>query len=182
MKKQVLLAIAALALSGAASAQTYGVISVGSSKHNLDCAGATTCDKTGTAFKLLGGYKFNPNFAVEGGYMNFGKSRAADAGDSLSLKVDGFGIGGAFHQDFATNWNFVARLGLAQIKTKASATLGGVGGSDSDSSAQLYGGLGLGYKLTKQMSIDAAWDFSKAEFAGEKGNVNAYSVGLTFAF
>jgi OmpA-OmpF porin, OOP family len=182
MKKQVLLAAAALALSGAAAAQTYGVISVGTSKHNIDCAGAATCDESGNAFKLLGGYKFNPNFAVEAGYMNFGKSRAADPGVSLDLTVDGFGIGGAFHQDFATNWNFVARLGLAQMKTKANATLGGSSGSDSESNAQLYGGLGIGYKLTKQLSVGASWDFSKAEIAGEKGNVNAYSLGLTFDF
>jgi OOP family OmpA-OmpF porin len=182
MKKQVLLAIAALALSGAAAAQTYGVISVGSSKHDIDCAGAATCDESGNAFKLLGGYKFSPNFAIEGGYMSYGKSKAADPGISLDLTVTGFGIGGAFHQDFATNWNFVARLGLAQMKTKARATLGASSGSDSDTSAQLYGGLGVGYKLTKQLSVGAAWDFSRAEFAGEKSDINAYSIALTFDF
>jgi OOP family OmpA-OmpF porin len=182
MMKQVLLAAAALAVSGAAAAQTYGVISVGTSKQDLGCSGAATCDESGNAFKLLGGYKFNPNFALEGGYMSFGKSRAADPGVSLDLTVNGFGIGGAFHQDFATNWNFVARLGLAQMKTKAKATVSGASGTDSDSSAQLYGGLGVGYKLTKQLSVGAAWDFSKAEFAGEKADVNAYSIGLTFDF
>jgi OmpA-OmpF porin, OOP family len=178
MKKQVLLAAAALALSGAAAAQTYGVISVGSSKHSVDCE-ASNCDKSGTAFKLLGGYKFNPNLALEAGYMSFGKSKDTFEGLDAELSVNGFGIGGAFHQDFATHWNFVARLGLAQMKTKGS--LEGFG-SISDSTAQLYGGLGVGYKLTKQMSIDAAWDFSKGELEGEKGNVNAYSIGLTFAF
>ena len=112
--------------------------------------------------------------------MNFGKSKVADAGDSLNLKVDSFGIGGAFHHDFATNWNFVARLGLAQVKAKASATIGGLSGSDSDSSAQLYAGLGIGYKLSKQLSIGGAWDFTKADFFGAKGDVSALSVGLTF--
>jgi OmpA-OmpF porin, OOP family len=182
MKKQVLLAAAALALSSAASAQVYGVVSVGSSKIKIDCAGAATCDESGTAFKLLGGYKFTPNFAIEGGYMSFGKAKAADPGISADFTVNGFGIAGAFHQDFATNWDFVARLGLAQMKTKVNATLGSATGSDSDSSAQLYGGLGINYKLTKQLSVGAAWDFSKAEFSGEKANVNAYSLGLTFGF
>jgi OOP family OmpA-OmpF porin len=182
MNKQVLLAVAALALSGAAAAQTYGVISAGIGSHDLDCGGATTCDESGTAFKLLGGYKLTPNFALEGGYMSYGKSKAADPGISLDLTVDGFGIGGAFHQDFGTNWDFVARLGVAQMKTKARATLGGFGGSDSETEAQLYGGLGFGYKLSKQLSLGFAWDFSKGEIAGEKVDVNAYSLGLTFSF
>lgn len=182
MKKQVLLAAAALVVSAGASAQTYAVIAAGTSKIDLDCAGAATCDDSGSAFKLLGGYKFTPNFALEGGYMSFGKAKAADPGVSLQLEVDGFGIGGAFHQDFATHWYFVARLGLAQIKTKASATAGGSSGSDNESKAQLYGGLGVGYKLTKQLSVGGAWDFTKAEIVGEKANVNAYTVGLTFDF
>jgi opacity protein-like surface antigen len=182
MKKQVLLAVAALALSGAAAAQTYAVVAAGTSKHDLDCAGAATCDDSGTAVKLLGGYKFNPNFAIEGGYMSFGKSKAADPGLSLNLEVDGFGIGGAFHQDFATNWNFVARLGVARMKTKARATAANLTGSDSDSSTQLYGGLGLGYKLTKQLSVGVAYDFTKAEISGEKADVSAFTLGLTFDF
>jgi opacity protein-like surface antigen len=184
MKKQVVLALAALALSGAAAAQTYGVISVGGSDHDLGCGGATVCDESGTAFKLLGGYRFAPNLAFEGGYMSYGKSKARDdvLGIGLDTTVNGFGIGAAFHHDFTPTWNFVARLGLAQMKAKLKATSGGLTGSDSDSSAQLYGGLGVGYKLNKQMSIDAAWDFSRAEYSGEKLDVNAYSIGLTFAF
>jgi OmpA-OmpF porin, OOP family len=186
MKKQVLLAAAALAVSGAAAAQTYGVVSIGSSKHDLGCdsTNSTSCDESGSAFKLLGGYRLAPNFAIEGGYMSFGKSKARDANldFGLDVKIDGFGIGGAFHHDLTPNWNFVARLGLAQMKSKATATVSGLSATDSDSSAQLYGGLGIGYKLTKQMSIDGAWDFGRAKTGGEKLDVNAYSIGLTFAF
>jgi OOP family OmpA-OmpF porin len=182
MKKQVLLAAAALAFSAAASAQTYGVISVGAAKQDIDCGGAAVCDESGTAFKLLGGYKFLPNLALEGGYMSFGKAKASDPGLAADFTVNGFGIGAAFHQDFATNWNFVARLGLAQMKTKVKATDGVSSASDSDTKAQLYGGLGVGYKLNKQTSIDAAWDFSQAKITGFKYDVNAFSVGLTFGF
>jgi hypothetical protein len=40
----------------------------------------------------------------------------------------------------------------------------------------------VGYKLTKQMSLDAAMDFSKGDLDGSKDNVAAFSVGLTFGF
>ena len=188
MKKRVLLAGAALALSGAVSAQTYATISFGSSSIKVDCAGAQTCDKSDTAFKLLGGYKFTPNVAVEAGYMSFGKAKIRDSGDSLDVGVTGFGVGVAFHQDLSANWNFVGRLGLAQMKTKLDASIAGLGSaSDSDSNAQLYGGLGVGYKINKQVSIDGAWDFTKGKYNKNgadpgSGNVNALSVGLTFAF
>jgi OmpA-OmpF porin, OOP family len=187
MKKQVLLAVAALALSGAASAQVYGVVSVGVSKLEVDCDGAAVCDKSDTAFKLLGGYKFTPIFAVEAGYMSFGKATLRDSGASVDVGVTGFGVGAAFHQDFAANWNFVARLGVAQVKTKLDLNAPGISASNKDSNAQLYGGLGVGYKLSKQMSLDAAWDFSKGKYNKDgldlgSGNVNAFSLGLTFGF
>lgn len=187
MKKQVLLAIAALALSGAASAQVYGVVSAGVSKLTVDCGGAAVCDKSDTAFKVLGGYKFTPNVAMEAGYMSFGKATLRDSGASADIGVTGFGVGAALHQDFAADWNFVARLGLAQVKTKLDVAAPGFSGGDSDSYAQLYGGLGLGYKLSKQVSIDAAWDFSKGKYNKDgldlgTGSVNAFSLGLTFGF
>jgi OOP family OmpA-OmpF porin len=184
MKKPLLVAAAALALAGTASAQNYVSVSAGSSDHDLGCGGATVCDESGTAFKVLGGFRIAPNFALEGGYMSYGKSKARDSGLGISLDttVDGFGIGGAFLHDFTPQWNFVARLGVAQMKAKAKATVGGASGSDSDSSAQLYAGLGVGYRLSKQMSLDAAWDTSRAKIAGETLDASAFSLGLTFAF
>lgn len=182
MKKHLLLAAAALALSGAASAQNYAVVGVGTSSHDLGCAGAATCDESGSAFKFVFGHKYTPNLAMEASYMSFGKSRAADAGLSLDSKVDGFGIGGAYHLDFAPQWNFVARLGLAQMKFKATASDGVTTASDSDSSAQLYGGLGVGYRFTKQLSVGANYDFTKAKLAGQKMDVDAWSLALTFDF
>jgi OmpA-OmpF porin, OOP family len=175
-----LLAAAALALSGAAAAQGYAVVSAGSSKVDLECGGTgLSCDESGTAFKLLGGYKFTPNFALEGGYVSFGEGTVSDGTTTIKLKTDAFVIGGALHADFSQSWNFVARLGLAQVKTKLSAT--GLG-SDSESGAQAYAGFGIGYRLTKQLSLDAALDFTKVEVGGAKDDVRALSLGLTYAF
>lgn len=178
MKKQVLLALAALAVSGAAAAQGYGVVSVGSSRLDDDCAGTTSCDKNGTAFKLLGGYKFAPNFAAEGGYFDFGKATFSVGSAKGSIKTNAFGGGVAFHTDFAPSWAFVARLGLASVKSKAD--LAGV--SVSESNAQLYAGLGLGYKLNKSTSVDGTWETTTSEIQGGKSNVHAFSIGLTFGF
>ena len=186
INKQTLFGLALVAASAAASAQGYGSISIGTSRLEADCAGATTCDKSGNALKLLGGYKFAPNLAWEVGYFDYGKARAADSGVSGEIKTNAFGGGVAYHQDLSNDWNFVASLGLAQVKTKVSGTVRGVSASDSDNSTQPYLGLGVGYKLNKTMSVDGAWDFTRSQYdkngATFKGNVNAFSLGLSFGF
>src|SRR3989304_5933084 len=64
----------------------YGGISVGQSKAKIDDARITSGllgrgfartsisdDDRDTGYKLFGGYKFNKNFALEGGYFDLGK-------------------------------------------------------------------------------------------------------------
>lgn len=186
-KIQTALGAVLLVTSAAVSAQVYGVISAGTSRISLDCTGAAACDKTGNSFKLLGGYKFSPNLAAELGYFDFGKAKASDSVLAGSVKTTAFGGGVAFHQDLTPAWRFVGRLGIAQVKTKIDATLVGVGSaSDSDNNVQPYFGVGVGYKLNKDMSVDLAWDATKSKYskngASTSGNVNAYSIGLTFGF
>ncbi len=186
MKKQMLAALAVLAFSAAASAQMYGSVSAGVSKQNIDCTGATTCDDKGSAFKVLGGYKFMPNLAAELGYFDYGKVKGADSGATLEAKTNAWGAGVAYHMDFTPSWTGVARLGAARVKTKLTATLGSLSGSDSDTNTALYGGLGVGYRISPTVSIDGAWDFTKSKYnkngVDESWNVNALSVGVTFGF
>jgi len=186
MKKHALAALATLVFSAAASAQVYGVVSAGVSKHDVDCAGTTSCDDSGTAYKIMGGYKFTPNLAAEVGYLDFGKSKATVGPAALDIKVSGFGAGVALHGDFSPTWTGVARLGLAQVKTKLSASLQGVSASDSDDNTNLYGGLGVGYRVSKSVTVDAAWDFTRGKYEknglDESANVNAFSLGMTFSF
>lgn len=187
MKTQLLTAIAALTLSTAASAQFYGVASAGLTRLDVDCTGTSSCDKSDTGIKLLGGYKFMPNLAAEIGYFDYGKSKAAAPGITGDIKNSAFGGGVAYHLDVAPNWVGVGRLGLAQVKTKISGTVAGLGSaSDSDTNTALYGGLGVGYKLNRNLSIDGAWDFSKSKYdkngASTSGNINMFSAGVTYAF
>jgi OmpA-OmpF porin, OOP family len=187
MKKQFFVLIGALTLSMAASAQQmYGTAGFGQSNTNIDCEGVPTCDRSGTAFKLMGGYKFAPNMAAELGYMSFGKAKASDAVSSVSISNSGFGGGVAFTGDLSPNWTATARVGLLMMKTKLSASSGGASGSVSDDNAQLYAGLGVGYKVAKDVSIDGYIDLSNGKYDKDgfslKGNVRAIGVGVTFGF
>lgn len=180
-------AVAALVLCTSASAQGYVTLSGGPSKLDADCTGVTRCDNSGTGFKLLGGYKLNGGLAVEGGFFNFGKATASDNinGSTINatFKSSGFGIGGAFHGDLGKDWTMSLRLGMAQMKSKVDASVSGFGTvSESESKAALYGGLGLGYRMGKNATLDVAYDFSRAQFGDEKANVSMIGVGVTFTF
>src|SRR5688572_5974462 len=45
-----------------------------------------SCDDTATAWKVFGGYRFNSNFALEGGYGDVGKFVASDPGGTASIE------------------------------------------------------------------------------------------------
>lgn len=188
MKKTLLsiLAVSALALSSAAGAQGHLGVGVGATHLSADCEGTSSCDNKGTGFKLLGGYKFSPNLAGEVIYYDFGKAKASipDFGGTINaeIKTSGIGAGIAFGGPLATDWTGVARLGIASLKTKITASLGGQAGSDSETTTQAYFGLGVGYALSKNAAIDLSCDFSKAKYAGESANVRMIGIGFTYGF
>src|SRR4051812_44677191 len=65
MKKILLTALIAMAGSVGAHAEgIYVGVAAGGTNLDLDCAGAPSCDKSDTGFKLFGGYKLTENIAV----------------------------------------------------------------------------------------------------------------------
>jgi len=187
MKRTALtIAAVALMLSSGAFAQGYIGAAGGSAKISADCAGTSTCDTTSTGWKAFGGYKFGPNWGAEVNYFDFGKATATLVGTggtlSAELKGTGLGAGVAFFGQFSPSWTGVARLGIASTKAKISGSLSGVSATDSETSTNAYLGLGLGYLMSKNLSIDGAVDFSRIKYTGEKADVRLVSIGLTYSF
>jgi OOP family OmpA-OmpF porin len=179
-------AAAALLLSSGAFAQGYAGIGAGTTKLSFDCAGLTTCDTSSTGWKLFGGYKFSPNWGAELNYFDFGKAKGTldtVAGIlSADVKATGLGAGVAFFGDFSPDWRGVARLGVASMKAVANGNLGGTAATDSETSTNAYYGLGVSYLISKNLSIDGAWDVSKVKQGGESATVRLLSIGLTYGF
>ncbi|AKJ32111.1 porin family protein [Caldimonas brevitalea] len=184
MKKLVLAALGVIA-STAASAEGYAGLQFGTSRANESCEGTLSCDKSSSTYKLFGGYKFTPQLAAEASYTQYGKVTASvDVPPvvDLSMKASGFGFGLALHGDLAPSWTAVARFGLAFNKMKVNATVYDESGSDSDNTTTAYVGFGVGYKLTKALHLNATWDVSNAEYAGESLRFNLFSLGVSYGF
>jgi hypothetical protein len=185
MLKSIVMGAAALAMAQAASAQQfYGLGSIGISEFtggDADnvCRSVQECDRTGNAFKLIGGYMVTPSLAVEGGYWNYGRLTGERNGVTTKLNASAFGAGLAYHHPFAPKWQGVARLGLSAMDAKLSNN---AGFSVKESSAQFYGGLSLGYVLAPNMALDGGWGFSFGSVNGSNFDINAVSLGLRVGF
>jgi OOP family OmpA-OmpF porin len=177
-----LAAIAALMFSTGAMAQSYLSVAAGQGHQELDCTGATSCDSTGTALKVVGGYTFGQGVSLEVGYLDFGKIKASNGMLSVEIKSSALTLGGAYKLAFTPDFAGHLRLGVASMKAEAKATTFFGNFNDSETKAKLYYGLGLSYAFSNAVSAEIGADFSQAELQGDKADVRAVTAGLRFTF
>jgi len=204
----------ALAIPPGASAQEspwYIGGSIGQSRVKLDTGGLSrdlaaagmanngfSANETDTGFKLFGGYRFHPNFAVEGGYAELGKFSASgtvttfnfvpivplptkvtiEVGQGLHLAVVG-------NVPLANQFSVFGRLGAYDMRTEMKVTVSGISSSESARNTGFLLGAGVGYDFTRNVGMRVEWEqFNKV---GDKdktgqGDVGLLSVGLVYRF
>jgi OOP family OmpA-OmpF porin len=149
-------------------------------------------DSTDTAWKLLGGWKFNRNFAVEASYFNLGEfgftAHTTPPGTFTGrIKLQGFGVDGVGILPISQSFSAFGKLGLQYAK--AEDTFSGTGAvtvsnpSPSKSAAGYKVGLGLQYDFTPALGLRGEWENYRVDDAvGNKGNINTLMVGLVYTF
>ena len=212
-----MLAVAGVGMSSAIAADTgtrfYMGGNIGQSKANIDTAGfsaavlatglvttaATTSNKNDTGFKIFAGYRFHPNFAVEGGYFDLGKFGLA----TMTTGLDGT-IGtntGTVENNAGLNLDLVGiipindqyslfgRAGVQNSVTKVSFVVVGPGGPASfayrENNTDYKAGLGMQYDFNKNIGARLEWERYRVPNGigiGEKANVDLFSVGLLARF
>lgn len=189
--KKIALTLAALALAAGAHAQTsfrssqpstYGLLSLGQSRANVDCSGIPSCDKSATGGKAMLGYSFGNGFALEGGYTNFGRFRASDGAVGLSARPEAVSLSGAYTAALTPDWGLTGRLGVAHVRTKVNVDAGPLTGSSSERKTQPIVGLALNYALTPSTRLELGIDATRAQYQGERTNVRMVSLGASMAF
>ena len=189
----------------AADSDWYGGFGVGRSKAKIDDARITsellgsglattsiTDDNRDFGYKLFGGYKFNQNFALEGGYFNLGQfgftSTTTPTGTLTGkIKLQGLNLDAVGILPLAENFSVFGRLGLqfAQAKDDFDGT-GQVVVSNpnpSKSAANYKAGLGVQYDFTQSVGLRGEWErYRINDGVGNKGDIDMLSVGLVFLF
>lgn len=157
--QKTLLALAATSLVsvGAQAAVAYGngytgtpYVGVKVGQFDLDVAGADDP----TAYGVYGGYNFDPNFGVEAEFV--GSDDADYRGGDINAKT--YGAYGTYRYAFPNTGLYAkGKLGVARTEVEASnTTLGLYNGTDKDTS--LAGGVGLGYSVNPNFSVEAEYD------------------------
>ena len=199
--------LAALACPFAMAADSgwYGGLSIGQSKTTIDddrigssllssgfTVNSIADEDSDTGFKLLGGRKFNKNFAVEAGYFNLGEfgfsATTTPAGTlSATMKVQGLNLDAVGILPIGEKFAILGRLGLTYIEAKDTfAGSGNVAATNADpekGDAAYKFGLGLQYDVTRALGLRAEWERYRVNDAvGNKGDIDLFSIGLVYMF
>lgn len=199
--------IAALASQYATASDSnwYGGINVGQSRSNIDDyrianellgAGLTMTsindDDRDIGYKLYGGYKFNRNFALEGGYFDLGKfafgATTVPAGTlNGSIKLRGFNLDLVGILPITKKLSALGRVGVNYAEAKD--TFSGTGAvnvlnpNPSKRDTNYKYGLGVQYDFTESLGMRVeAERYRINDAVGNKGDIDLISIGLVYSF
>jgi OOP family OmpA-OmpF porin len=158
---------------------------------------STVVSSHDTAWKLFAGYRFNENFAAEGGYTRIGRfagtsvisapaaATAPGTWDANALSAAIVGIA-----PIAKQFSAFGKLGLAYSRLSVSVAAPGAGGTTvlvnpNNARLQALVGAGLTYDVTKQFSVRTEWErFNNVGDGSTTGQtaIDVFSLSGQFRF
>lgn len=168
---------------------------------HLDTNCNVSCDSKGKGGKVIIGQNFGNGISLELGAVELGKFGGVSVAKPLtttttttaaSYKPIAILLGAAYTRPLGYGLGVRARLGLAQVKTKADTTATTVvvgttttttvaANKTTDSKTRGYFGVGLTYTVMKDLDIELGLDSISAPVAGQ-GSARQLSLGATYAF
>lgn len=148
-------------------------------------------DESDIGYKLFGGYQFNKNFALEGGYFNLGKfdyalSTATGTAEG-NIKVMGVNLDAVGILPITENFSAFARVGASYARAKdsfgATGTISITDINPKESDLNYKFGAGLEYAVTDAIGVRLeAERYRINDAVGNNGDIDLFSVGLTYRF
>ena len=185
----ILGAASALAFAGPATAQDVGFYAgfhIGQSSAEDACTGVSgpgiSCDDKDTAWKILGGYQFNRNFALEFAYTDFGEVSASGT-FTASIEATAFELVAVGMLPVADRFSVYGKIGMYRGDTEFS-TNNPLFDNASESNTDLTFGIGVRFDFTKNLGVRAEWQKYQDVGGGDIGesDVDLISVGLIWKF
>jgi len=154
---------------------------------------STQVDKGDGAWRVFGGYQILPWLAVEGAYVDVGKTKWSSVVTppgtiDVSLRTTAWTLGVAARYEFVPKWYGYGRLSAAWTETKPSVSTSGfaesAGTPKSTRTVPAYA-AGVEYAFSPRFSgrleYEGMSDVSSDELGG-KFDVNMVSIGIRFNF
>lgn len=191
----------------------YVGASIGRSSINPDdpawpagVAGNLSRDKSSTGWRVLGGYQFNENWALEGGYLDWGETNGnfiftaplALAGTQITsnAKADGVFADAIGIIPLSSQFGLMGRIGAAYTTLKASATTSNAavnaalvasGFDFTPEHSEWNGRIGIGgqYNFSKSVGMRIEWERTFAVGDKDKtgeADIDYVSMGIRAKF
>lgn len=159
--------------------------SLGQSSMDIEgCGGVISCDDKDTAWRILGGYQINRNFAVELGYHQLGDASASFPGGQVDFEATAIELVGLGILPLANNFALYAKAGFYRGETEASGS-NALGPVDvSETNTDLTFGLGAQYNFNPRFGVRAEWQ-RYTNMGGEatgESDVDVLSIGVLVRF
>lgn len=182
-----------LASSVTASAQVYVGGGLGQAKPKSHCFSETSCNQSDSAFKLIGGYTIDKNFAIELNYFDFGSQHFSYSADQMSTNLDlksrALSLSGLLNYSFTDKFGGFVKAGIAQVKSEDSLVIKGNGGVVTDYSGHttfkdphVQLGVGLTYKISDRFSLRAEFEQFRLKSRVQRTAFQTVTVGAQYAF
>jgi OmpA-OmpF porin, OOP family len=126
-------------------------------------------DDSDGAFKLFGGYRFNPYFGVELAYFDGGTAQDGQAGfpGTVEIETTGVNLSAIVTAPFGDDFSIFAKLGYASLDFEVAANVFGMRiPVDDDTEEELSFGAGASLAVNESFSLRAeyeAFDFEDAD-------------------
>ena len=182
--------------AGGNAGRTSATVDNGRITRELAASGFATTSiadrERSTGYKLYGGYKFNPNFALEGGYVDLGKfgftANTLPVGSlNGDIRLRGFNLDAVGILPLSDRFSAQARIGLASMQARDTFSgTGAVGVSNPNPSKRdtnIKVGVGLEYAITPNLGVRGDFERYRVNDAvGNRGHIDMVSVGLVYYF
>lgn len=183
MKKNMLIALVAAAVLApvAAQAESYLGANAGRSDLKLSVDGIGSEKDHDTAFKIYGGYQFNPVFGIEAGYADLGKAEVSAAGITVSGRPKSIYLAATGTLPLNDRFALFGKVGAASSRTTVKAT-GDLDSKEKNTTALL--GVGASFAITPSVLAVAEYENFGKVIDEDGGNLkaNVLSLGIRVKF
>ncbi|GAA4014836.1 outer membrane beta-barrel protein [Actimicrobium antarcticum] len=183
----------------------YGGLNAGQSRAKIDdqritsgllgsgfATSSIVDDNRGTGFKVFGGYQFNKNFALEGGYFDLGRfgytATTVPAGTlNGTIRLKGLNLDTVGILPITEKLSAFGRVGVnyaeARDNFNGTGAVNIINASPSKREANIKFGVGLQYAFTDALNMRVEAERYRVNDAiGNRGDIDMVSVGLVYRF
>ncbi|WP_155998054.1 outer membrane beta-barrel protein [Thioalkalivibrio sp. ALMg13-2] len=149
-------------------------------------------DDRDLGYKLFGGYQFNRNFALEGGYFDLGgfsytASTRPEGTYKGEIGVRGINVDAVGMVPLSERFSAFGRFGLTYAEAKVGFSSTGqfhvAGTSPRERDVQYKFGAGLQYAVTPALGLRLeAERYRVNDAVGNRGDIDLFSVGMVYQF